>query len=159
MGSKLKPGGAAPDYGLISVNLGDGLRRQLERVCRRRGVSLTEFVRRWTEHGLTREWFWKFQVLRYLVQVLRIALCTDFVGKTLGFSGRPHRELLAGLGQLERLIEKKADERFEETLSPEQREKRRTMTRTGDPVRRKNSDKEPHWAFEIAEVEQILDLL
>lgn len=148
-----------PDYGLISVNLGDGLRRQLERVCRRRGVSLTEFVRTWTEHGLTREWFWKFQALRYLVQVLRIALFSDFVKKTLGFSGDPQRELAARLVQFEKLIERKANQQFEETLSPDEREKRHSMTRTREPVLRKNSDREPHWAFEIAEVEQILDLL
>src|SRR5271169_3141233 len=123
MPRNMKRGGAAPEYGLTAVNLGNGLRRQLERVCRRQGVSLTDFVRASVHRGIAEQWFWKFQVLRYLVQTLRMALDSEFVSKTIGFSARQRRELDRTLREFQALVEQKAEDKFVETLTPEQREK------------------------------------
>jgi hypothetical protein len=162
MPSKVKRGGAAPEYGLTAVNLGNGLRRQLERVCRRQGISLTEFVRTSVHRGISEQWFWKFQALRYFVQSLRMALGSEFVSKTLGFSVRQRRELDWTLREFQALVERKAEDKFAETLTPEQREKRYGGSDAsgrqiaGIVERPKDA---PHWDFQIPEVERILDAL
>ena len=162
MPRRVKHGGAVPGTGLTAVNLGDPLRRQLERVCRRNGVSLSDYIRASLERDLARERFWKYQGLRYLIQTLRMAIGGDFVGKTLGFPIRKRRELNWDLQELLQLVEQKAEEEFAETLSPEKRAKRYGGTDTsgrqtaGVVERAKGS---PHWDFTIPEVERILDAL
>lgn len=162
MPGNVKRGGAAPEYGLTAVNLGNGLRRQLERVCRRQGISLTEFVRASVHRGIAEQWFWKFQALRYLVQSLRMALSSEFVSKTLGFSARQRRELDWTLREFQALVEKKAEDKFAERLTPEQREKRyggsdASGRQIAGLVERPTDA--PHWDFKIPEVERILDAL
>jgi hypothetical protein len=162
MSSKVKRGGAAPEYGLTAVNLGSSVRRQLERVCRRQGISLTEFVRASVLRGITDQWFWKFQALRYLVQTLRMTLDSAFVSKTLRFSARQRRELDWTLREFQALVEQKAEDKFAETLTPEQREKRYGGSdvfgrQIAGLVER--PDDAPHWDFQIPEVERILDVL
>lgn len=162
MGRRAKRGGAVPGYGLTAVNLGDPLRRQLERVCRRNGVSLSDYIRSSLERDVAQEWFWKFQALRYLIQTLRMALGGDFVDKTLGLPVRQRRELNWDLQELQELVESKAEEMFAETLSPEEREERYRRSDAsgrqakGVTERPKGS---PHWDFNIPEVERILDAL
>jgi hypothetical protein len=161
MPRKVKQGGAVPGSGLTAVNLGDPLRRQLERVCRRNGVSLSDYIRASLERDIAQERFWKYQGLRYLIQTLRMALGGDFV-KTLGFPARKRRELNWSLKELLELVENKAEEDYEETLSPEERKERHAATDVsgrqtkGIVERRKGS---PHWDFSIPEVERILDAL
>ena len=162
MSRKVKQGGAIPGYGLTTVNLGDPLRRQLERVCRRNGVSLSDYIRASLERDIAQERFWKFQALRYLIQTLRMALGGEFVSKTLAVPARKRRELIWNLQELVELIEQKAEEEFAETLSPAQREKRYTVTdapgrQTKGVVERPKDS--PHWDFTIPEVERILDAL
>jgi hypothetical protein len=162
MARRVKQGGAVPGYGLTAVNLGDPLRRQFERVCRRSGVSLSDYIRTSLERDIAQEWFWKFQALRYLIQTLRMALGGDFVSKTLGFSARQRRELSWDLQELQKLVESKAEEKFAQTLSPEEREKRyggsdASGRQTKGIVNRPKGS--PHWDFNIPEVERILDAL
>ncbi len=162
MSNKVKRGGAAPEYGLTAVNLGNGLRRQLERVCRRQGISLTDFVRASVYRGIAEQWFWKFQALRYLVQTLRMALGSEFVSKTLGFSARQRRELDWTLREFQALVEQKAEDKFAETPTPEQREKRYGGNdASGRQIVGivKQAEGAPHWDFEIPEVERIIDAL
>src|SRR5271167_3182410 len=159
MASKVKRGGAAPEYGLTAVNLGNGLRRQLERVCRRQGISLTEFVRASVHRGIAEQWFWKFQALRYLVQSLRMALGSEFVSKTLGFSARQRRELNWALRGFQALVEQKAEDTFAERLTPEQREKRSDVPGRQIAGLVERPEDAPHWDFEIPEVERIIDAL
>src|SRR5215472_18837288 len=162
MARRVKHGGAVPGYGLTAVNLGDPLRRQLERVCRRNGISLSDYIRASLERDIAQEHYWKFQALRYLVQTLRMALGGDFVSKTLGLPARKRRELNWDLQELLELIEQKAEEEFAETLPPEEREKHYGGTDAsgrqikGVVGRPKDS---PHWDFSIPEVERILDAL
>lgn len=162
MARRVKQGGAIPGYGLTAVNLGDPLRRQLERVCRRNGVSLSDYIRDSLERDIAQERFWKFQALRYLIQTLRMALGGNFVSKALGFPVRKRRKLNWNLQELLELIEQKADEEFAETLSPEERDKGYAGTQAfgrqtkGAVERPKDS---PHWDFTIPEVERILDAL
>lgn len=162
MARPLKQGGAAPGYGLTAVNLGDPLRRQLERVCRRNGISLSDYIRASIERDIAQEWFWKFQALRYLIQTLRMALGGDFVSKQLGVPARHRRELTRALQELQTLVESKAEEKFAETLPPEEREKLNrgdaaSGRQTAGIVNRPKDS--AHWDFNIPEVERILDVL
>ena len=162
MPRRTKPGGALPGYGLTAVNLGDPLRRQLERVCRRNGVSLSDYIRASLERDIAQERFWKFQALRYLIQTFRMALGADFVSKTLEYPARKRRDLNWDLQELLELIDQKAEDEYAATLSPEEREKHhRSSKETGRQTqgiveRPKDS---PHWDFSIPEVERILDAL
>lgn len=162
MARRVKQGGAVPGSGLTAVNLGDPLRRQLERVCRRNRVSLSDYIRASLERDIAQERFWKYQGLRYLIQTLRMALGGDFVGKTLGFPFRKRRELNWNLRELLELVERKAYEEFDGTRSPAECEqyydgegklKRQTRGMVELP---KGS---PRWDFRIPEVERILDAL
>jgi hypothetical protein len=162
MSRKVKQGGALPGYGLTTVNLGDPLRRQLERVCRRNGISLSDYIRASLERDIAQEQFWKFQALRYLTQSLGMALGGEFASKTLGFPARKRRELIWNLRELVEVIERKAEEELAKKLSPEEREKHYRDT---DPVERQTKGvverpkDSPHWDFTIPEVERILDAL
>jgi hypothetical protein len=147
---------------LTAVNLGNGLRRQLERVCRRQGISFTEFVRSSVHRGIAEQWFWKFQALRYLVQSLRMALDSEFVSKTLGFSARQRRDLDWTLREFQALVEQEAENKFAETLTPELSEKRyggsdASGRQIAGLVER--PEDALHWDFQIPEVERILDAL
>jgi hypothetical protein len=148
---RFKPGGGAPGYGMVGINLGDSLRRQLERVTSRQGISLTDYVRSVVEREISRESFWKFQALRYMTQALLLALSTEFVEKGLGFASPRSKTLRSELRQLIELVEVKAQEEFERNLPPEEKsvyEERKAFRRA--------MPNEPHWYFEIPEVEQIL---
>jgi hypothetical protein len=162
MPRRVKQGGAVPGTGLTAVNLGDPMRRQLERICRRNGVSLSDYIRASLERDIAQERFWKYQGLRYLIMTLRMALGGEFVGKTLGFPVRKRRELNWDLQDLQALVEGKAYEEFEKDLSPAEREKRYGGTdasgrQTRGMVERPKGS--PHWDFTIPEVERILDAL
>jgi hypothetical protein len=142
--------------------LGDPLRRQLERVCRRNGISLSDYIRASLERDIAREQFWKYQGLRYLIQTLRMALGGDFVSKTLAFPFPKRRELNWNLQELLALVEHKAEEEFEETLSLEEREKRSADTdKSGRQIKGvvQRPKESPHWDFTIPEEERILDAL
>ena len=161
MARRVRHGGAVPGYGLTAVNLGDPLRRQLERVCRRNGMSLSDYIRASLERDIAQERYWKFQALRYLVQTLRMALGGDFVSQTLGLPARKRRELNWDLQELLKLIEQKAEEEFAETLSPDEREKHGSTKETGRQTKGivERGKDSPHWDFSIPEVERILDAL
>jgi hypothetical protein len=163
MPSRFKRGGGAPEYGMVGVNLGNGLRRDLERLCRRHGISLTDYVRASVEQRISQEWFRQFQGLRYLVQSLRCALGTDFATKTLGVTFAQNKDLHWQLRELLELIERKADEQWMENLSSAEREeleKLRAAPREPYRIpRRPGLKAHPHWSFEIREVERILNAL
>lgn len=173
MARRMKRGGGDPGYRMLGVNVDNGLRRKLERACRRRGISLTKYAKACLEQGVAQEqWFWKFQALRSLVQTLRMALSSEFVEKTLDFKGERRNQFNAALRDFVELIEQKADEQWMENLSPEEREKeqRRRAINNGDGLwgpmrepyripRRPGIKAHPHWSFEIPEVERILNAL
>ena len=112
--------------------------------------------------GIAEQWFWKFQALRYLVQTLRMALDSEFVSKTLGFSARQRRDLDWTLREFQALVEQKAENKFAETLTPGQREKRYGGSdASGRQIAGlvEQPEDAPHWDFQIPEVERILDAL
>jgi len=158
---EFKPGGGAPEYGLTAVNLGNGLRRELEQVCRRHNVSLTDFVRMAIEQRIAREPFWKFQAFRYLLLSFHIMLNTDFALDSLGLSRKERKEWDYDLRELRKLVEDKAYEHFEPTPPSVDREKNDDSELSSLPVRKVGGfvripEGALHWDFEIPEVERIL---
>jgi len=132
---KLRRGGGIPGAGMVAANLGNDLRLDLERLCQRRGITLTEFLREVSEQGLVRDKFWKFAALRYLIQGLRIVLCSSWVKETLEVSREEQVELRKRLREYEDRVVAKGNRE------------------SGGPY-------DPHlWGFKIQGLDQVLGAL
>ena len=95
--------------GFTTLRLGSELRDELEAVCKRRQVSLTDFVRDSVRKEIANEEYWRFRMLRYLTQVVLVSLSTPFVKEKIGFSGDESVQLRRHLRWFYQLINKRAN--------------------------------------------------
>ena len=98
---KLRQGGGVPGAGMVAANLGNDLRRELERLCARRGITLTEFIREALDQGLARDKFWRLAALRYFIQEMRIGVSSSWVRETLELSREDQAALKKKLREYE----------------------------------------------------------